>query len=181
MMIYFPFLLLLLPGRLGRCHFKLNAWNPASSEVVSHLSSLFNYIAYMIAFLLAAVALFAVSLVTFDLSNLILHIPVWLILIIIFIVSQRSLTRIIRRTKRESLNQVEAQMEALKQGGNLADQETMQALTRLWDYHDRIVATRDSVLDLNGVMNFINTLMIPLLGYLFANISSILKLLGWLD
>jgi hypothetical protein len=90
-----------------------------------------------------------------------------------------ALAKIVKRSKRESLIQVESQMTTLKEKGDLADKETMEAIIRLWDYHDRIKGTRDSLLGLNGAMNFINTLLIPLLGYLFANLNNILKLLGW--
>ncbi len=179
MMIYYLLLKLVLPGRLGRCHFRLNAWDPASTEVVAHLSSLLNYIAYMIAFLLTAIALFAISLVTFDVSNLIFAIPTWLALIVIFVAGQRSLSRIIQRAKRKSLYQVETQMAALRSQGDSADKETMEIFMRMWDYHDRIRDTRDSVLDLKGIMNFINTLLIPLLTFLVANRSEVFQVLGW--
>jgi hypothetical protein len=179
MMIYYLLLFILLPGRLSRCHYRLNAFDPVSSEVVTHLSSLLNYIAYMIAFLLAAVALFAVSLVTFDVSNLIIAIPMWLVLIVIFVTNQISLSRIIRRAKRESLNQVEAHMAMLRRKKDLSDKETIEALMRTWDFHDRIKGTRNSVLDLRGIMNFINTLLIPLVAFLVANRNEILEIIGW--
>jgi hypothetical protein len=72
-------------------------------------------------------------------------------------------------------------MEGLKQEGDFSEKETMEALIRLWDYYDRIQETRNSVLAGNGIMNFINTLLIPLAGYLFANLNNILKLLGWIE
>lgn len=178
-MLYYLLLFLILPSRLGRCHYRLNAWDPVSTEVVTHLSGLFNYIAYMIAFLLAAITLFTVSLVTFDVTNLFLMIPTWLVLIAIFVASQMALTRIIKRAKRESLSEVEAQMAALSQSGDPPDMETLQTLMRTWDYHDRIEGTRDSVLNFNGVLNFVNTLLIPLLAFIVANRNAIFELLGW--
>jgi len=181
MMIYYLLLFLVLPGRLGRCHYRLNAWDPASTEVVAHLSGLFNYIAYMTAFLLAAIAFFAVSLVTFDVSNLILAIPTWFVLIVIFVASQRSLSRIIKRVKRESLIRIEAQMAALRTGGDAPDKETLETFMRIWDYRDRINGTRNSVLDLKRILNFVNTLLIPLLAFLVANRNDILQLLGWTE
>jgi hypothetical protein len=50
---------------------------------------------------------------------------------------------------------------------------------RTWDYHDRINGTRNSVLGLKGIFNFINTLLIPLIAFVFANRNEILGLLGW--
>ena len=180
-MVYYLMLFLVLPGRLARCHFRLNAWDPASTEVVAQLSGLLNFIAYMIAFLLAAIAVFTVSLVTFDVTNLIIMIPMWLILIVIFVTGQLALSRIIKRAKRDSLHQVELQMEALRQAGDPPDQETMDIFMRTWDYYDRIKGTRDSVLDLRGILNLANTLLIPLLAFLVANRNEIFQLLGWID
>jgi hypothetical protein len=180
-MLYYLLLFLFLPGRLSRCHYKLNAWDPVSSEVVSDLSGLFNYIAYMVAFLLAVITLFTISLVTFEATNLLLAIPTWLVLIAIFVASQIALSRIIKRSKRESLNRVEAQMARLSMSEDPPDKETLETLMRTWDYHERIKGTRDSVLNIKGILNFINTLLIPLLAFLIANRNEIFELLGWAE
>jgi len=179
MMIYYLLLFLFLPGRLGWCHYRLNAWDPMTTEVVSQLSGLFNYIAYMIAFLLASMTLFSVSLVTFDITNLLVMLPTWLVLIFIFVAGQMALTRIIKRAKRESLDEVEAQMTTLRIRGDPPDKETMETFMRTWDYHDRVKGTRNSVLNLKSVVNFVNTLLIPLLAFLVANRNEIFKFLGW--
>jgi hypothetical protein len=59
----------------------------------------------------------------------------------------------------------------------------METLLWLWDYHDRIKDTRNSSLDIKGIMNLVNTLLIPLLAFLFANREAILEavsgLTGW--
>jgi hypothetical protein len=49
----------------------------------------------------------------------------------------------------------------------------------LWDYHDRIKGTRDSMLNVKGIVNLVNTLLIPLLAFLIANREAIFELLGW--
>jgi hypothetical protein len=49
----------------------------------------------------------------------------------------------------------------------------------LWDYHDRIKRTRNSILDIKGIIDLVNTLLIPLLAFLIANREAILDLLGW--
>ena len=179
MMIYYLLLFLFLPGRLGRCHYLLNAWDPMSTEVASQLSGLLNYIAYMIAFLLASMTLFSVSLVTFDITNLLVMIPTWLVLIFILVAGQMALTRIIKRAKRESLDEVEAQMATLRLRGDPPEREAMETVMRTWDYYDRVKGTRNSVLNLKGVLNFVNTLLIPLLAFLVANRNDIFEFLGW--
>ena len=98
---------------------------------------------------------------TFDITNLILMIPMWLVLGVYFVTSQMSLSWMIKQAKRASLAQVAAQMETLRLRGNAHDREALDTLMRTWDYYDRIKGTRNSVLDLKGVLNFINTLLIP--------------------
>ena len=74
--------------------------------------------------------------------------------------------------------QVEAQMAALRPSKDPPDNETLETLLWLWDYHDRIKDTRDSMVDLKGILNLVNTLLIPLLAFLIANRETILELLG---
>ena len=52
----------------------------------------------------------------------------------------------------------------------------MEAINRLMDYHDRIKATRNSALDLRAGLNFLNSLLLPLLAFLLANLKEVLKL-----
>ena len=88
-----------------------------------------------------------------------------------------ALSRVITRSKRKALNRVKAQMTALRPREDPPDHETMITLMRLWDYHDRIKGTRNTVLDVKGIMNLINTLLIPLLAFLIANREALLELL----
>lgn len=43
------------------------------------------------------------------------------------------------------------------------------------DYHNRIKATRDSALDLRAALNFLNSLLLPLLAFLLANLGKVLE------
>jgi hypothetical protein len=94
-----------------------------------------------------------------------------------------AISGVIARSKRKSLNEVEAQMAALRPTGEPPDHESMETLLWLWDYHDRIKGTRDSVLDIKGIMNLVNTLLIPTLAFLVANraviLEAISELTGW--
>ena len=44
------------------------------------------------------------------------------------------------------------------------------------DFHDRIKATRNSALDLRAGLNFLNSLLLPLLAFLLANLDKIFAL-----
>ena len=177
--IYAMLLFVVLPIRLSRCQFNLHVEDPASTEVLAHWSGMMNYAAYAFAFLLATDTLFSVTMQTFRLESLIFIIPTWLPLIALFVVNQMAMSRVIKRSKGKSLNQVKDQMAVLRQRGDPPDNETMQNLMRLWDYYDRIKGTRNSVLDVKGILNLINTLLIPLVAFLLANRAAIFEFLGW--
>ena len=138
-----------------------------------------DYAAYMFALMLATGTLFTVTAVTFTLRGLIFVIPRWLPLIALFVVNQIAIHGVIKRAKRKSLNEVQAQMAALRPRKDPPDNETLETLLWLWDYHDRIKGTRNSMLDLNEIVSFVNTLLIPLLAFLIANREAIPELLGW--
>ena len=53
----------------------------------------------------------------------------------------------------------------------------MAQINKLLDYHDRIAATRNSALNLRAGLNFINSLLLPVIALLLANLEKILALL----
>ena len=178
-LIYFMYLFAVLPLRLGRCQFKLHAEDPVSTEVLEDWSGMMNFAAYMFAFMLAMGTLFTVTMETFELRALAFVIPRWLPLIALFVVNQVAISGVIRRSKRKSLNEVEVQMAELRPREDPPEHETMETLLWLWDYHDRIKGTRSTILDIMGIINLVNTLLIPLLAFLVANREVIFDLLGW--
>lgn len=177
-MLYYMSLFVILPLRLSRCRFKLHAEDPVSTEVLVDWSGMMNFAAYMFAFMLATGTLFTVTAGTFRLRTLIFIIPRWLPLIALFVVNQMAMSRVITQSKRKSLNDVEAQMAALRPTGDPPGHEAMETLLWLWDYHDRIKGTRDSALNLKGILNLVNTLLIPLMAFLIANREALFELLG---
>ena len=178
-MVYYMFLFVVLPLRLSRCQFKLHTEDPVSTELLTDWSNMMNFAAYMFALMLATGTLFTVTTVTFRLRTLVFIVPRWLPLIALFVVNQVAVYGVITRSKRKSLNEVQAQMAALRPRADPPEHETMETLLWLWDYHDRIKGTRDFILDIKGIMNLINTLLIPLLAFLIANREAIFELLGW--
>ena len=113
---YYTFLFVLLPLRLSRCQFELHAEDPVSTEVMTDWSGMMNFAAYMFAFSLATGTLFTVTVTT--LKTIIFLILRWIPLIAIFIVNQIAISRVVTRSKRKSLNEVEAQ-----RGNKLTDEQ----------------------------------------------------------
>ncbi len=178
-LLWYMLLFAVLPLRLSRCQFKLHAEDPASTEVLVDWSGMMNYAAYMFAFMLATGTLFTVTAAPFTQRTLLFIVPRWLPLIALFVVNQVAISGLITRSKRATLNDVEAQMEAMRPEGEPPDHETMETLLWVWDYHDRIKGTRDSAIDIRGILNLVNTLLIPLLAFLWANREAFRELTGW--
>ena len=177
-LIYQLFLIVMLSAGLRRYHLKLFASDPGSSELVSRLSGELSLVVYFVA-IFAVVLTFTTALVgllpTFGFLLLLFY---WNPIIAIFIINQTSLSTIIRRVKWKTLNEIQMKVEKLQTSRNFGNQETMDAIKRLMDYHDRVKATRDSALDFRAYLGFINSLLLPLLAFLLGNLDLVLKLFG---
>jgi len=93
-----------------------------------------------------------------------------------FALNHTSLSSIIRRAKWKTLNEIQVKVEKLQAVENFEDKETMEAINRLMDYHDRVKATRNSALDFGTYLNFINSLLLPLLAFILGNLDLVLNL-----
>jgi hypothetical protein len=179
-MAFAQFLLLYsLPIRLSQHKFKLYAVDPSNSETIGHMSDMFSNIVYILAGAIALGTLlsaFAGNRASPDLFFFVL--VGWVPLAVFFVISQISLTKIIIKAKWKILNEIQAEVETLQTPENLVNKEMMEAVNRLMDYHDRIKATRNSALDLRAGLNFLNSLLLPLLAFVLANLSDVLSFFG---
>jgi len=172
----FLVLVVFLSARLRRYNLKLFAADPSNSEIVSRLSSELSFVVYFVAVYAAIVTLLFAGggILT---SFVIILIPgLWLPIIAMFILNQTSLSSIIRRAKWKTLNEIQMKVEKLQTSKNFGNQETMDAIKRLMDYHDRVKATRDSALDFRTYLGFINSLLLPLLAFILGNLDLVLNL-----
>lgn len=176
----YPFLMvILLSAKLRRYDLKLFSADPGSSEVISRLSGELGFFIYFVAVFAAILTLGTSWLGLFaSLLGFGLVVLLWLPITVLFMVNQTSLSSIIRRAKWKTLNEIQAKVEKLQVSENFEDKETMEAINRLMDYHDRVKATPNSALDLGAILGFINSLLLPLLGFILGNFESILKLFG---
>jgi hypothetical protein len=176
--VYYILLFMTLPSRLSGCQIKLHAEDPASTEVMEHWTGMMNHVTDMFAVMEGTATLFSITIVTFTLQDLLLIIPAWLPLIVFFVINLTAVSEVISRSKRKTLNEIEAQMNDLRPTGETPNYGALDTLIDLWDYHDRIKGTRDSLLDIGGIVKFVNTLLIPVLAFLIANREAILELLS---
>lgn len=173
---YLFFMVILLSARLRSYDLKLFAADPASSELLYRLAGVLSLFVYFVALYAAYLTLGTASVGLFPSLGILPLLFLWLPIIAMFILNQNSLYSIIRRAKWKTLNEIQAKVEKLQGTEHYSDKETMDALNRLMDYHDRVKGTRNSAIDLSTTLNFINSLLLPLLAFILGNLSLVLSL-----
>jgi hypothetical protein len=171
-------MVMLLSARLRRYDLKLFSADPGNSEIISRLSGELGIFIYLLAIFAAILTLGSSQIGLLSSFVFILVMLLWLPITILFILNQTSLSSMIRRAKWKTLNEIQVKVEKLQTSKNFGNQETMDAVKRLMDYHDRVKATRDSALDFRAYLGFINSLLLPLLAFILGNLDLVLKLFG---
>lgn len=174
--VYQGLIVMLLPSMLRRYDLRLFAADPATSELLSRLSGELGFFVYFVAVYAALITLANVSLETFRTGGIVVVLFLWLPIIATFAMNQTSLSSIVRRAKWKTLNEIQAKVEKLQASENFEAKETMDAINRLLDYHERVNKTRTSALDFRAYLNFINSLLLPLLAFLLGNLDKVLSL-----
>lgn len=174
--VYLVLIFILLSIRLRSYNLRLFTADPSNSEVIDSLSSRLNYLIYFFAIYAACTVGLSILAKILQVTGIILVIVLWIPIIAIFILNQTSLSSIIRRAKWKTLNEIQSQVEEIRASNSLKDKETMEAINRLMDFHDRVKATRNSAIDSSTILNFINSLLLPLLAFLLGNLDKVLPL-----
>lgn len=176
--IYHVLQMLLLPSRLTPYQYNLFEASPIHSDVLRHLSlTLKNYTSVLTVLIAFSTLLWSVDSSATALSLIVLMIG-WIPLTIQFLSNRAAINKIARNAKWKTLKAIEVQVKTIQKAANLADKETMECITRLLDYHDRIAATHDAKLEFRARVSFLNQILLTLLAYLLANFDSILSLFG---
>jgi hypothetical protein len=176
---FYQFLMaIFLSARIRRYDLKLFAADPSSSEIISRLSSELSWVIYLVA-VYGIIGLISVRLIFGSIDPYVVIVQLffaWLPVILLFVLIQTGLSDIIRRAKWKTLNEIQTRVEKLQAAQNFEDKESMDAINRLMDYHDRVKATRDSALDFRTYLGFINSLLLPLLAFILGNLDLVLNL-----
>ena len=176
--LYLFLMVILLAARLRQYNLKLFAADPSSSELIAYMSRELGWVIYIVT-VYAIIGLISIRLIfgSIDLYVVIVQLLLaWLPIIALFTLIQTGLSSIIRRVKWKTLNEIQVKVEKLQTSKTFGNQETMDAIKRLMDYHDRVKATRDSALDVRTYLSFINSLLLPLLAFVLGNLDLVLNL-----
>jgi hypothetical protein len=169
------------PSQLDKYSFDLYTPDPSSSEVVGRLSRLLTYILYVtIAFIVQlTIGLSYVNVITTESAGpaLIFSVFVWAPTVILYATGQYHLSDVIVRAKWKMLNQVQTKIERLYAGEKIPNRDTLEQLEKLMNYHDRIKSTPNSALNFRASLNFLNSLLLPILAFVATNIPGIVELI----
>ena len=176
----FPFYIS-LPSQLARYRFDLYTTDPSSSEVVGRLSRLMTFIMYVTLAFIVQLTLGLNRLEVFNLSTaFIFSLLVWAPTIVLYVAGQYHISNVITRAKWNTLNVIQTKIEmlnatALDKENGAPDKTLLEAIEKLMDSHDRIKATPNSALNFRAGLNFMNSLLLPILAFLFANLEGVIQ------
>jgi hypothetical protein len=172
----YPFYLM-FPPELRRYQFDLYAPDPSSSEVVGRLSRLLSFILYVtmgfIIQLMIGLGFFSVLSESTLVPGFVVSLLVISPMVIMYAAGQYHLSDLIVRAKWKMLNELQAKIEKLSGGEEIPDKDTLERLSKLMDYHDRIQSTPNSALNFRASLNFLNSLLLPILAFVLANLDTV--------
>lgn len=173
------YMILALPHRFAIYNVKLFAVSPGDSEIIEQLSNLLSRNVIAIGILASFFTLwFWIFQIFQPIWTVLLLLAQWLVIISAFSIGQSALAALIKQAKRRKLNDIQARIELIEREGDISRKEDLESIQRLVEYHERVKKTRASALDFNAVLQFLQTLLLPLIASIIANINEIIKLLS---
>jgi hypothetical protein len=169
------------PTRLNRYHFDLYEPDPSSSEVVGQLSRLLTFLLYVtMAYIVwLTVGLGYIDVLTADTPQpgIVFSVFVWAPTVILYSTGQYHLSDLIIRAKWKTINEIQKQVEDLYKEEKIPGKDTLDRLGKLMDYHDRIKGTPNSALNFRAGLNFLNSLLLPILAFVIANLKDVINII----
>jgi hypothetical protein len=160
---------------MGNYHYKVYELNPAQSEVIIHISTLFTRPFLGISIYLAICTAIASFFSEFLWVVFILVLVFWIPLVIQFINSQSALNKIIVSAKWQALNKLQEQINKQQDDVNFDGPSNIESLNRLMDLYERVYNTNSFKITARSTLEFLNQLLLPLLAFLISNYDSVLK------
>ena len=152
--------------KLRNWRLRLYPDDPASSPILMQLSEeLRNYILgisfWFAIFMLLMGLVGALNTITI----LMVSVFNWIPSLTLFVLGNYVFTRLITRIKHERLERLQSEIMKLSGLGKFDTRTTAQIMS-LMDYHDRVKASRNSLINLQSILNLVGSLALPLLATL---------------
>ncbi len=160
--------------RLERFDLKLFEANPSSSEIIATLSGLFRGYVYLIA-IYGAIQTFRATETGLVPYLIPIMTAFWVPIIAIFIASQIGLAGLIRGAKWKTLRLIQEKVSTLQKEHPMPASEERETIIWWLDYHERVRSTPNSALDLGSWLNFINSLLLPLIAFILGNLDTLMQ------
>jgi hypothetical protein len=174
-MIYWGMAFFRLLPILGQQHYKVYAFDPSSSNFVQQTSDTFEAAVFLVSI---SAALFSLAFIPSRggapfarIISIFWLLVSWGLIGGLFLGAQVQLGRIIGRAKQETLSGIQARVEALYAGMENPDRDTLATIEKLMELHDRVKATNNWAVSFREGLRFLNSLLLPLLGFILANMD----------
>ena len=177
--IYFIIVFISFPLRISKYQFNFFGVDPRNSMFIGQLSSMFNNTVLIFAIVAAVITGATGSLTSWISTLVIANIFVdWIPTITLFVINQTAINRIIANRKRQKLAEIQDKIVSLEGTDNSLEKDKMEGINRLLDYHERILKTRNSALDFRSILNFVNSLLLVVVGSSLKHIDVIFEFLS---
>jgi hypothetical protein len=173
--LYFVQVLIQLPNRLGNYHYQVYELNPAQSEVINHIATLFTRPFWAIAIYLSICTVIA-SLFGEFLWVIALVLLFWIPMIVEFINGQNAINKIISAAKWQALKRIQEKIQVQQDSAQLDAPGNIESLNKLMDLYERVYSTSSFKLTIKSTLEFLNQLLLPLVAFLISNFDKVLKL-----
>jgi len=175
--LYYFFLLLSFHLRIRRYRLKLYASDPSSSRAINILSEIFKQNEYILSAFLALITLSFAFIGVLPVYGIVVVLAGWIPLSILYAIHYFSLAQIISRAKWQNLYEIQSKIERIQNQEDPPGKENLEYINKLMDYYERLKDTNSSSLNLRGGLHFLNSLLLPLLAFLFGNFDKIQSLI----
>jgi hypothetical protein len=152
--------------RLRNWRLMLYPDDPASSPILLQLAEqlrdyILEYSLLVTVFMILTVIAGGLNIITF----IVFMIFNWIPILILFFSGHYAFSSLITRVKYEKMGELQSKIMKLSDLGK-ADTETTTQIMRLMDYHDRVKAAKNSLINSQAIVNLIGSLALPSLAIL---------------
>jgi hypothetical protein len=158
--------------------FDLFELDPCSTMIIAKLATMLQSIISVMTLMVASATLIFSSTRVLPFASVgAMIILMWINTIGLYFINRHILRSIIIRAKSEKLYKIQTQIRQLDIKDQIPTKETLDHITQLKEYHDKIKDAPDSPWDFIRFMGTMNTLIWPTLGIVASNAGSFLDLI----
>lgn len=178
--LYFSAPMMSFLPRLGRLDLELYQVNPRDSLVIVSLVGAAKQVLYIFAVLCALISIVAARHGLFNDPWLEIGLltGLWVPVTVSFIGANLTFRAMIIRSKWRYLSRLQQQIEALLNDPAFPAGDLLERANKLMDHHDQVRKTPNSAIDYQSWLAYLNSMLLPFIAGLIANLPPLLVWLG---